>query len=505
MTEPEQVPPAGANLNHLVLALVEILEDERLPQLSAFFDDRIPATAWPISAVEDIPMVRTVVGELSRCLAIFFSHLDHLGVDPQAHPVLVVPFYSTGGECWSQPAPFGEDACHLVFIDLRVIYEAFAIALASPLFSEASQLHLAQAILGSTLAARLCGAAQPSLKRITLGLLATVQHAPDDEDGVPTPIFRLSDMLKASACDEDQAAFVLKAIARRVLFHELGHVLFELYPDASLLYNNLIESWLQFHIDDPEHHREHDKAGLMFLRKIGVPEAGNFGSEQLKQELNVAVNLHFGDLSKGDLEEISCDLFSTELTVAAAETPPITPHQAYSLRSAIEVFDTVNGDLRNARGSFQIIAEAVRDTERQLAGEIPRNDEAVAEFSKRRSANRQRVAALSAVRLYMTQKVAEISLAKMLAVNDDLEFALSLFDQIGEEQAKLHGFMVRLRYLFEQRICCDVAAYKISSIGRGIEVLLGDKATATPLDSAGDPFALYLFGWTTSRAHTATS
>jgi hypothetical protein len=90
----------------------------------------------------------------------------------------------------------------------------------------------------------------------------------------------------------------------------------------------------------------------------------------------------------------------------------------------------------------------------------------------------------------------------MIAGDEDgVEEAWEALNQHFHQQLELTKFLARLRHRFEQKICCDRAAYRISSVGRGIELVLGDAAANLALDPAADPFALYVFGWS---AHPRT-
>lgn len=433
--------------------------------------------------VRDLPHA----SEFWACLVDLSAWL--ISLDSARRRTVIVLCFTTAGSPYvtTTDAEFDGEllSADVLVLDLRAIYEALAISLASPLSQETGDFTSAVSFAQLALATRLNSRSRPSLNRLILGLTASGRDGFRFHEA-EVPCVRNFDTLERDAISKDRIRLILTAISMFMFFHEAAHILFT--RDSALRegYEDLFEKIAVAAGANLAHLHEHEAKAREMADEYLTERIGVYPVDQSTETLGDSRRASRSLFASVDREEMLCDAYgySETIRVLGESEPPTAVSlavlgQALCLGSLLLPLLTTPASVCDRCVEFVDLFDG-----KESAKDIERATREL-EFEKAI----QKSQTLQAARNHCAQQA--INVACYLHHQE-------VSETIGSDE-RAQRFLERFNEFwvqFQQGILSLCLSYRgliaLSSRGRGLELFLQRAEVALRRDA--DPFCLYVFG-----------
>lgn len=196
---------------------------------------RLPATPRYLDSdqLQRLPYFGRIFRQLAKLNQSLNLTSESVGIDASSDPIFFDLRYGAAGAAYYHSVPLMDAnpkrELHFITVDLKLIYLALSLCLASPLSRSNDGANASAALFSVKLALATVFRARNSLEgvRVALGLVAS---AGDPRHG---GVFgrKLLDEIQNSKLAEDEVVWILEAIVGYIIFHEWTHFLIAVAPN----------------------------------------------------------------------------------------------------------------------------------------------------------------------------------------------------------------------------------------------------------------------------------
>lgn len=227
----------------------------------------------------------------------------------------------------------GYECLEVVFLDIRMILECYAILLASPISTLSDDVSLPMAIFRLAQAGRVAGYEVSGCQRISRGLLVDAINLMSKTNQIFPDIRSLES--KSELSDYDKI-LLFRTLVLFVFFHEYGHSHLQFFPEREEKELEITKVMLETYQIDDEHRSWHDKEESEFQNRLFGEDRQHASSEIVLKELKRFLVGEASRIAKVDHEEVVCDRIAAQHTAMAnALSGGMGPYEVSLSRCAV--------------------------------------------------------------------------------------------------------------------------------------------------------------------------
>jgi hypothetical protein len=480
---------------------------KRLTEDTAFVDliTRLPESelpmSWTVANMQRLPLFQAIYKTISLTTGQFFRSLERDDLDDPLNPILVFPTYSLAGQSSyrsiqsEQVVSSSLQSLKVIFLDLRIIYEALAIFAVSPIGGVSLDDKRAVAYTKLALATRLGKDANVTQLRIALGLTATSFIQMTQGDPRRYPPQTLAELLEHASLSERNVEVLLSVLVNRILFHEFAHLYFERSQFEENTYRGWVENTICSLRSTPEvlHKFDREVAERAASIKVELPGVPSFADVLRRLDANADEEDIFRQL---DIEEIMCDTFSVSHILFHLKVQGLLDTATARLtRQVISLLDVLNNNLIFRLPIYKAVSSIISKYDRDDATAEERQSyraqaiEAVANGMRRTSL-------ILSGRRFITEMWFDGSVTLHAPASDGQTPTIdlpALFDKTLYEN--FPQFLMSLEDRLEAEASGFRTLMELSSTGRGVSLFFNQRHSEREVGLRADPFSFYVFGF----------